>query len=181
MDPKALKARLEADTKREIKGVVLTHNETSTGVQNPMGPLADAIRAHGAYSLVDSVSGLAASEFTMDAWGFDVVVAASQKALGVPPGMAMVAVSPRAWEKMASVKSPRYYLDLKKARDFQAIGRRRARRRCRSRTRSTSRSTAIAQEGARPPGLVTRCTRARSAPRLRPWDWRFSRSPEPTR
>jgi aspartate aminotransferase-like enzyme len=122
VDAKALKARLEADTKREIKGVVLTHNETSTGVQNPMGPLADAIRAHGAYSLVDSVSGLAASEFTMDEWGFDVVVAASQKALGVPPGMAMVAVSPRAWEKMASVKSPRYYLDLKKALDFQAIG-----------------------------------------------------------
>ncbi|HEV8019972.1 MAG TPA: alanine--glyoxylate aminotransferase family protein [Candidatus Lustribacter sp.] len=122
VDAKALKARLEADTKREIKGVVLTHNETSTGVQNPMGPLADAIRAHGAYSLVDSVSGLAASEFTMDAWGFDVVVAASQKALGVPPGMAMVAVSKRAWDKMASVKSPRYYLDLKKALDFQAIG-----------------------------------------------------------
>jgi len=122
VDAQALKARLERDTKREIKGVVLTHNETSTGVQNPLGPLADSIRAHGAYSLVDSVSGLAASEFTMDAWGFDVVVAASQKALGVPPGMAMVAVSARAWDKMASVKSPRYYLDLKKALDFQAIG-----------------------------------------------------------
>jgi aspartate aminotransferase-like enzyme len=122
VDAAALRARLERDTKREIKGVVLTHNETSTGVQNPMGPLADAIRAHGAYSLVDSVSGLAASEFTMDAWGFDVVVAASQKALGVPPGMAMVAVSKRAWDKMATVKSPRYYLDLKKAKDFQAIG-----------------------------------------------------------
>ena len=122
VDASALRKRLESDTKREIKGVVLTHNETSTGVQNPMGPLADAIRAHGAYSLVDSVSGLAASEFTMDAWGFDVVVAASQKALGVPPGMAMVAVSPRAWDKMKTVKSPRYYLDLQKARQFQAIG-----------------------------------------------------------
>jgi aspartate aminotransferase-like enzyme len=122
VDPVALKARLDADTSHDIKGVILTHNETSTGVQNPMGPLADSIRAHGAYSLVDSVSGLAASEFTMDAWGFDVVVAASQKALGVPPGMAMVAVSARAWEKMKSVKSPRYYLDLTKAREFQAIG-----------------------------------------------------------
>jgi aspartate aminotransferase-like enzyme len=118
----ALKARLEADTAKEIKGVVLTHNETSTGVQNVMGPLAAAIRAHGAYSLVDSVSGLAASEFSMDAWGFDVVVAASQKALGVPPGMAMVAISQRAWEKMGSVKSQRYYLDLRKSREFQLIG-----------------------------------------------------------
>ena len=122
VDAQALKARLDADTKREIKGVILTHNETSTGVQNVMGPLAEAIRAHGAYVLVDSVSGLAASEFTMDAWGFDVVVAASQKALGVPPGLAMVAVSPRAWEKMEKANAPRYYFDLRKAREFAAIG-----------------------------------------------------------
>jgi aspartate aminotransferase-like enzyme len=122
VDPAALKARLAADTKREIKGVILTHNETSTGVQNVMGPLADAVRDHGALVLVDSVSGLAASEFTMDAWGFDVVVAASQKALGVPPGLAMVAVSPRAWAKMETVTGPRYYFDLRKAREFAAIG-----------------------------------------------------------
>jgi len=122
VDPKALKARLDADTNKEIKGVVLTHNETSTGVQNDMGPLADAIRAHGAYVLVDSVSGLAASKFEMDAWGFDVVVAASQKALGVPPGLAMVAVSQRAWAKIDAVTGPRYYFDLRKARAFAAIG-----------------------------------------------------------
>jgi aspartate aminotransferase-like enzyme len=122
VDPAALKARLDADTAREITGVLLTHNETSTGVQMPMGPIADAIRAHGAYVVVDSVSGLAASEFTMDAWGFDVVVTASQKALAVPPGLAMVAISPRAWEKMAQTTSPRFYFDLKKARDFAADG-----------------------------------------------------------
>ncbi len=122
VDPVALKARLDADVNQEIKGVLLTHNETSTGVQPAMGPLADAIRGHGAYVIVDSVSGLAASEFTMDAWGFDIVVTASQKALAVPPGLAMVAVSPRAWEKMAQVTGPRYYFDLKKARDFAAIG-----------------------------------------------------------
>ncbi|HEY5349947.1 MAG TPA: alanine--glyoxylate aminotransferase family protein [Candidatus Lustribacter sp.] len=122
VDARALEARLAADTKREIKGVILTHNETSTGVQNVMGALADAIRAHGAYVLVDSVSGLAASEFAMDAWGFDVVVAASQKALGVPPGLSMVAVSPRAWEKMARANAPRYYFDLRKGREFAAIG-----------------------------------------------------------
>jgi aspartate aminotransferase-like enzyme len=122
VDPVALKARLDADTAREIKGVVLTHNETSTGVQNVMGPLAEAIRGHGAYTLVDSVSGLAASEFTMDAWGFDVVAAASQKALGVPPGLAMVAVSARAWEKMEHVTGPRSYFDLRKAREFAKIG-----------------------------------------------------------
>jgi aspartate aminotransferase-like enzyme len=122
VDPAALKARLAADTNREIKGVLLTHNETSTGVQHVMGPLADAIRDHGALVLVDSVSGLAASEFTMDAWGFDIVCAASQKALGVPPGMAMLAVSPRAWTKIESATGPRYYFDLRKAREFAGIG-----------------------------------------------------------
>jgi aspartate aminotransferase-like enzyme len=122
VDPRALKARLDADVKREIKGIVLTHNETSTGVQNDMGALADAIRGHDAYVLVDSVSGLAASDFRMDAWDFDVVVAASQKALGVPPGISMVAISPRAWEKIESVSAPRYYFDLRTARKFAAIG-----------------------------------------------------------
>jgi aspartate aminotransferase-like enzyme len=121
-DPKALKARLDADTKREIKGVLLTHNETSTGAQCDMAALGAAIKGHGAITLVDSVSGMAAAEFKMDAWGYDVVVAASQKALAVPPGMAMVAVSPRAWEKMETLPTARYYFDLRKARKFAEIG-----------------------------------------------------------
>jgi aspartate aminotransferase-like enzyme len=122
VDPAALRARLEADTEKKITGVMFTHNETSTGVQNVMGPLAGATKAHGAYVVVDSVSGLGASEFTMDAWGFDVVVTASQKALAVPPGIAMVAISERAWAKMERNPSPRYYFDLKKAREFDALG-----------------------------------------------------------
>jgi len=122
VDPDALRARLAADTERRITGVLLTHNETSTGVQNAMAPLAEITRAHGAFVVVDSVSGLAASEFTMDAWGFDVVVTASQKALAAPPGLAMVAVAPRAWAKMEANDSPRYYFDLGKARDFAKLG-----------------------------------------------------------
>ncbi|GAC1533017.1 MAG: alanine--glyoxylate aminotransferase family protein [Candidatus Velthaea sp.] len=122
VDPAALRARLEADTEKKITGVLLTHNETSTGVQNVMGPLAEATRAHGAYVVVDSVSGLAASEFTMDAWGFDVVVTASQKALAVPPGLAMVAISERAWAKMKRNPSPRFYFDFKKAKEFADLG-----------------------------------------------------------
>lgn len=122
VDPARLRARLEADTQKKIAGILLTHNETSTGVQNVMAPLAEATKAHGAYVVVDSVSGLAASEFTMDAWGFDIVVTASQKALAVPPGLAMVAVSPRAWTKMETNPSPRFYFDLGKAREFAALG-----------------------------------------------------------
>jgi aspartate aminotransferase-like enzyme len=123
VDPAALRAKLSADTgERRYSGVLLTHNETSTGTQNDMGALAEAVRGHGAYLVVDSVSGLGATEFRMDDWGFDVVVTASQKALAAPPGLAMVAVAPRVWERIDANHGPRYYLDLKKARDFAALG-----------------------------------------------------------
>jgi aspartate aminotransferase-like enzyme len=122
-DPAALRARLQAQDGRRFDGVLLTHNETSTGAQNDMAALADAIRGSGAYTVVDSVSGLAAGEFAMDAWGFDVVVTASQKALAAPPGLAMVAVAQRAWERIdANLKAPRFYFDLRRAREFDAIG-----------------------------------------------------------
>ncbi|GAC1303183.1 MAG: alanine--glyoxylate aminotransferase family protein [Vulcanimicrobiaceae bacterium] len=121
-DPEALADRLRADRAHEIAGVLLTHNETSTGVQNDMAALSRAIGDHPAAVVVDSVSGLGASDFQTDAWGFDIVVTASQKALAVPPGLAMLAVSPRAWERIAASTSPRFYLDLLKARDFAALG-----------------------------------------------------------
>jgi len=123
VDPQALRDRLAADHGKRITGVLLTHNETSTGVQNDMSPLAEVTREHGAYVVVDSVSGLAAGEFSMDAWGFDIVVTASQKALAAPPGLAMLAVSPRAWIKIDSNRqSPCFYFDLGKARDFATLG-----------------------------------------------------------
>jgi aspartate aminotransferase-like enzyme len=122
VDAKALAARLAADTGKAIKGVLLTHNETSTGAQCDMAALAEPIRAHGAFSIVDSVSGMAAAEFKTDAWGYDIVCAASQKALAVPPGMAMVSVSKRAWEKMEKLPTARYYFDLRLAKKFADIG-----------------------------------------------------------
>ncbi|HWT07448.1 MAG TPA: alanine--glyoxylate aminotransferase family protein, partial [Xanthomonadales bacterium] len=124
VDPEALRARLGASRgEKRFDGVLLTHNETSTGVQNDMAPLAAALHGYGAYVVVDSVSGLAASDFTMDDWGFDVVVSASQKALAAPPGVAMVAVAPRVWERIdANVSARRFYFDLKKAREFATIG-----------------------------------------------------------
>ena len=122
LDPARLAARLKEDSKGEIKGILLTHNETSTGCQNDMAALAAAIGKHPASVVVDSVSGLGASAFLMDEWGFDVVVTASQKAIAVPPGLAMVAVSERGWERMESAKGPSFYLDLRKAREFAALG-----------------------------------------------------------
>ncbi len=117
VDPAALAARLEADAERRNAGVLLTHNETSTGVQNDMAALAPIVRAHGAISLVDSVSGMGASEFRMDEWGYDVVVTASQKAFAAPPGVAMVAAGERARARMAKATNPRFYFDLQRARE----------------------------------------------------------------
>jgi aspartate aminotransferase-like enzyme len=122
LDPQALASRLRADTKHEIAGILLTHNETSTGVQNDMAALAAAIGDHPATVVVDSVSGLGASPFEMDAWKFDIVVTASQKALGVPPGLAMVAVGARGWERIEAARVPRFYFDLLKAREFAKQG-----------------------------------------------------------
>jgi aspartate aminotransferase-like enzyme len=118
VDAEALAARLRADREQKITGILLTHNETSTGVQIDLGAMSRAIGDHPAYVVVDSVSGLGASEFKMDEWRLDIVCAASQKALACPPGLAMVAVSARAWEKIKANKAPRFYFDLQKHKEF---------------------------------------------------------------
>jgi aspartate aminotransferase-like enzyme len=108
----------------DVKAVLLTHNETSTGVMNPIPELAAAIRDETpeALILVDSVSGLGAVPFEMDAWGVDVVVTGSQKAWMAAPGLAMIAASPRAWAAMDTATMPRFYLDLRAHRDAAANG-----------------------------------------------------------
>lgn len=120
-----------ADEVREVlranpgaKAVLLTHNETSTGVMNPIGTLAAAIReeAPDALILVDSVSGLGAVPFEMDAWGVDLVVTGSQKAWMAAPGLAMIAASERAWAAMETATMPRFYLDLRAHRDSHVNG-----------------------------------------------------------
>ena len=106
------------------KAVLLTHNETSTGVMNPVAELAAVIHEiqPDALIVVDSVSGLGAVPFQMDAWGVDVVVTGSQKAWMAAPGLAMVAASERAWAAMETAKMPRFYLDLRKHREAHALG-----------------------------------------------------------
>jgi aspartate aminotransferase-like enzyme len=120
--PEEVRERLRAMA--GVKAVLLTHNETSTGVMNPVAELAAAIRdeAPDALILVDSVSGLGAVPFEMDAWGVDVVVTGSQKAWMSAPGLAMIAASPRAWAAMETATMPRFYLDLRAHRDAAANG-----------------------------------------------------------
>ncbi len=125
-DPTAVSEALRAmaASGRPAKAVLLTHNETSTGVTNPLQELAAAARsaAPEALILVDAISGLGAVPFETDAWGLDVVVTGSQKSWMVPPGLAMLSVSPRAWEAAAKATMPRFYFDLAMHRDSATKG-----------------------------------------------------------
>jgi len=107
---------------REIKAVLVTHNETSTGTANPLEEIARAVRNHDKLLLVDAVSSLGAIPFDMDGWGLDVVVTGSQKGWMVPPGLAFVAMSERGWKAYESSTMPRFYFDLGRHRDLLAKG-----------------------------------------------------------
>ncbi|MDR5682498.1 MAG: alanine--glyoxylate aminotransferase family protein [Armatimonadota bacterium] len=107
--PERVGDALERD---EYRAVLVTHNETSTGVQNDLAAIAAARKDHPALLLVDAVSSLGAIPLEMDAWGVDVVASASQKALRCPPGVAFVAASERAWAAHRQARMPRYYWDF---------------------------------------------------------------------
>jgi aspartate aminotransferase-like enzyme len=100
--------------------VFLTHSETSTGVVSDIEEIAARSRPSGALVVVDAISSLAAVPLEMDAWGLDVVVSGSQKALMCPPGLGLVAASERASEAAARSTSPRFFLDWQRTRESQA-------------------------------------------------------------
>jgi alanine-glyoxylate transaminase/serine-glyoxylate transaminase/serine-pyruvate transaminase len=113
VDPAAVEARLAADKGHEIKGVMVVHNETSTGVTSRVGEIRQAIdRAkHPALFMVDTISSLASIDYRHDEWGVDVTVGGSQKGLMLPPGLGFNAVSKKAIEAGATAKLPRSYWD----------------------------------------------------------------------
>lgn len=117
-DLEMIKKALDADP--EIKVVLATQNETSTGVVNDIAGLGAIVRERQAILCVDAVSGLGGIELKTDAWGVDIVATASQKALMTPPGLAIISVSPKAWTKIRESRAPRYYFDLQKARKSMA-------------------------------------------------------------
>jgi predicted phosphoserine aminotransferase len=105
-----------ADTVRRggFEALTVVHNETSTGMQNPIKEIAEAVRAVAPDTLllVDAVSSLGGAKIEMDAWGLDMVLTSSQKCLALPPGLALGAVSDRAMEKAKSVENRGWYFDL---------------------------------------------------------------------
>ncbi|MCY0894258.1 MAG: alanine--glyoxylate aminotransferase family protein [Acidibacillus sp.] len=99
----------------DIQVVLLTHCETSTGVLNDVKEIARVTHEHGAYLIVDAVSSFVGSPLLMDEWHVDIVVTGSQKALGLPPGLALVAMGPRAIERMKEGPAARsFYFDLRR-------------------------------------------------------------------
>jgi aspartate aminotransferase-like enzyme len=119
-DPADVRRALAQDA--TIKAVLVTHNETSTGVTNPLEEIAKVVREADRLILVDGVSSLGAVPLDTDGWGLDVVVTGSQKGWMVPPGLAFVAVSERGWKANESAKMPRFYFDLAKHRDMIPSG-----------------------------------------------------------
>jgi aspartate aminotransferase-like enzyme len=105
-----------------IRAVLATHNETSTGMTNNIDEISALVKKFDRLLLVDAISSLGCIDLPTDNWHCDIVVTASQKGWMVPPGLAMLSVSERAWQAHAKAKMPRYYLDFTKAKDFLQKG-----------------------------------------------------------
>jgi aspartate aminotransferase-like enzyme len=116
VDPESVRRALQEDS--SFKAVLVTHNETSTGVTNDLASISAVIKEFDKLLLVDAISGLGSINLPVDKWHCDVVVTASQKGWMAPPGLAMVSVSQKAWEAQANAKMPRYYWDFAKAKSF---------------------------------------------------------------
>ncbi|MBI3087764.1 MAG: alanine--glyoxylate aminotransferase family protein [Candidatus Omnitrophica bacterium] len=114
VDPEQVRAALKQHP--EAKAVFATLCETSTGVAHDIQAVAAAVRPTSAVLVVDAISGLLAEDCRTDEWGVDLVVTGSQKALMLPPGLAFLSVSEKAWMLIEQSKSPRYYFDLRLAK-----------------------------------------------------------------
>jgi aspartate aminotransferase-like enzyme len=111
VDVSKLRTELAADP--SIKAVFATQSETSTGVSNDIQAIGNVVKTSQALLIVDAVSSLGAMELRMDEWNVDICVTGSQKALMLPPGLALVAVSEQAWKAIDNNTSPRFYFDLR--------------------------------------------------------------------
>ena len=115
-----IRARVTSD----LRAVFVQATESSTGARHDIEGIAKVVRGLGDGTLlvVDAITGLGTTHLNVDGWGVDVIIGGSQKALMMPPGLAYCAVSERAWKRMDTTTSPRYYFDLRKERKSAAKG-----------------------------------------------------------
>ena len=114
--PTAIQIKQILDEEKNIKAVFVTLVETSTGVTTDIKAIGEVVKKTNAVLVVDAISGLGAVDLQTDNWGVDVVVAGSQKGLMLPPGLAFVSVSSKAWALMEKSTNPKYYFNLKEAK-----------------------------------------------------------------
>jgi len=119
-DADAVRQALKAEPK--IKAVLVTHNETSTGVTNDLASINSIVKEFGKLLLVDAISSLGSIDLPVDDWHCDVTVTGSQKGWMAPPGLAMVSVSQEAWQAHTKAKMPRFYWDFAQARSYLEKG-----------------------------------------------------------
>jgi len=114
-----IRARLTPD----MRAVFVQATESSTGARHDIEGIANLLRAQDdTLLIVDAITGLGTTHLDVDGWGLDVIIGGSQKALMMPPGLGYCAVSERAWKRMDTTTSPRYYFDLRKERKSAAKG-----------------------------------------------------------
>ena len=115
---------VKAALKLETRCVFVQANETSTGARHDVQAIAKLLREQKSEALlvVDGITGLGTTTIDMDGWGVDVMIGGSQKAVMIPPGLAYLALSDRAWERMEATYNPRYYFDLRKERKNAKLG-----------------------------------------------------------
>jgi aspartate aminotransferase-like enzyme len=119
--PESVAAALDGDP--QLRAVFVQLSESSTGARHDVEALARITgQRPGTLLVVDAISGAGAIALETTAWGVDVVVVGSQKALALPPGLAFLSIGQRAWERIESSRSPRFYFDLRRERKAQASG-----------------------------------------------------------
>ena len=116
VDVDAVRQALQAEPK--IKAVLVTHNETSTGVTNDLASISSVVKEFDKLLLVDAISSLGSINLPVDDWHLDVAVTGSQKGWMAPPGLAMVSVSQEAWQANTRAKMPRFYWDFTSAKSY---------------------------------------------------------------
>ena len=117
---KALEKALAANP--DTRGVFVQASETSTGAAHDMKAMGLAVKKTPAIFVVDAITGLGTQPLDIDNWGLDIVIGGSQKAFMIPPGLAFLSVSPKAWAMTETAKLPRYYFNLKREKKSAANG-----------------------------------------------------------
>ena len=118
--PEAVEQALAAHS--DAKGVFVQASETSTGAAHDVRRMGEAVKSTGALFIVDAITGLGTMPLDIDLWGIDICIGGSQKAFMIPPGLAFLSISAKAWAAMDSAKLPHYYFSLKKERKAAAGG-----------------------------------------------------------